>query len=143
MLNDYFCSISDLRDDNKPLPEFDDRRINTITNIVVTDQDIIDVISLLDPDKAVGPDRISNKMLREVKLEIAGPLSALFNKSLTEKKFPKNWKLAFVIPLFKSGDRSLVSNYRPVALLSTVSKVFEKVVYKNIFNFLIENMLLY
>ena len=52
-------------------------------------------------------------------------------------------KLANVIPIFKNGDRSLTSNYRPVALLSTVSKVFEKVVYKSIFNFLIENALMY
>jgi hypothetical protein len=51
--------------------------------------------------------------------------------------------LAHIIPLFKSGDKSSMSNYRPVALLSTISKVFEKVVYKHIFNFLMENALKY
>jgi hypothetical protein len=45
--------------------------------------------------------------------------------------------------IFKSGDKSSVSNYQPVALLSTISKVFEKVVYKHIFNFLMENALIY
>jgi hypothetical protein len=70
-------------------------------------------------------------MLKEVMHEVAHPLCLLFNKSLQERKFPKDWKLAHVIPISKSGDKSLVSNYRPIALLCTVSKIFEKVVYKN------------
>jgi hypothetical protein len=53
--------------------DFDDRGPNTLTDITVVEQDIIDIISLLDLNKAVGPDRFSNKMLREVKYEIAGP----------------------------------------------------------------------
>jgi hypothetical protein len=84
----------------------------------VVEQDTIDIISLLDPNKAVGPDRISNKMLREVKYEFAGPLCLLFNKSLRDKIFPADWKLAHIILIFKSGDKSPVSNYRPVALFS-------------------------
>ena len=63
LLNDYFCSITDLQDDNIPLPEFDDQGPYTLTDITVVEQDIIDIISLHDPNKAVGPDRISNKML--------------------------------------------------------------------------------
>jgi len=123
LLNDYFCSITDLQDDDIPLPDFDDRGPNTLTDITVVEQDIIDIISLLDLNKAVCPDRISNKMLREVKYEIAGSLCLLFNKSLRDKIFPADWKLAHIIPIFKSGDKSSVSNYRPVALLSTISKV--------------------
>ena len=80
LLSDYFCSITDLQDDDIPLPDVDDRGSNTLTNINVVAQDIIDIISLLDPNKAVGPDRISNKVLSEVKYEIAGPLYLLFNK---------------------------------------------------------------
>ena len=67
----------------------------------------------------------------------------LFNKSLHERVFPDQWKIAYVIPLFKSGDKSLPSNYRPVSLLSCVSKLLEKIVFKNIFNHLHENKLLY
>ena len=82
-------------------------------------------------------------MLWEVKYEIAGPLCLLFNKTLREKIFSADWKLVHIIPIFKSGDKSSVSNYRHVALLSTISKVFEKVVYKHILNFLMENALIY
>lgn len=143
LLNSYFCSISDLHDEQVPLPDFDDRGPNILHDITVENHEVIDIISILDSNKAVGPDRISNRMLKEVKHEIAGPLCLLFNKSLLEKKYPKDWKLAHVIPVFKNGDRSLVSNYRPIALLCNMSKIFEKIVYKRIFNFLIENVLLY
>ena len=126
ILNDYFCSISDLQDEQTPLPDFDDRGRSTLIDIDIQYQEIADVISLLNTNKAVGLDRISNRLLKEVMHEVAHPLCLLFNKSLQERKFPKNWKLAHVIPIFKSGDKSLVSNYRPIALLCTVSKISKK-----------------
>ena len=143
MLNYYFCTITDLQDDDVSLQDFDDRGTDTLTDITDVSHDIIDIISLLDPNKAVGPGRISDKMLREAKYEIAGPLYLLFNKSLREKIFPADLKHAHIIQIFKSADKSSVSNYRPVALLSTISKVFEKVVYKHMFNILTENALIY
>ena len=83
ILNKYFCSITDLEDDGIDLPDFDDRGCNTITTIVVSEQDVIDVLNILDPNKAVGPDIISNKMLIAVKNEVAKPclyyLTNLFN----------------------------------------------------------------
>ena len=143
ILNKYSCSITDLEDDGINLPYFDDRGCNTLTTIVVSEQDVIDVLNILDPNKAVGPDIISNKMLIAVKNEVAKPLSLLFNKSFQCKIFPNNWKIAFIIPLFKRGDKSLPSNYRPVSLLSCVSKCIEKIAFKYIFNHLIFNRLLY
>ena len=143
MLNYYFCTITDLQDDDVSLQDFDDRGTDTLTDITDVSHDIIDIISLLDPNKAVGPGRISDKMLREAKYEIAGPLYLLFNKSLREKLFPADLKHAHIIQILKSADKSSVSNYRPVALLSTISKVFEKVVYKHMFNILTENALIY
>jgi sarcosine oxidase/L-pipecolate oxidase len=94
----------------------------------VSEQDILDMISTLDANKAVGPDIISNKMLIAVKVQISKPLCMLFNKSLHQNIFPTDWKLSHVIPLFKAGDKSFPSNYRPVSLLSCVSKLLEKIV---------------
>ena len=56
------------------------------------EQDVIDVLNVLDPNKAVGPDIISNKMLIAVKNEVAKPLCLLFNKSFQCKIFPNNWE---------------------------------------------------
>jgi hypothetical protein len=134
ILNKYFCSITDLEDDGIDLPDFDDRGCNTLTTIVVSEQDVIDVMNILDPSKAVGPDIITNKMLIAVKNEVAKSLSLLFSKSFQCKIFPNNWK---------RGDKSLPSNYRPVSLLSCVSKCIEKIAFKYIFNHLIFNKLLY
>ena len=100
------------------------------------------MISTLDANKAVGPDIISNKMLIAVKVQISKPLCMLFNKSLHQNIFPTDWKLAHVIPLFKAGDKSFPSNYRPISLLSCVSKLLEKIVFKHIFNHLQGNKLL-
>ena len=73
---------------------------------------------------------------------IEEPLTKLFNKSLNECKFPSQWKLAYITPIYKKGPKELCNNYRPVSLLSCVGKVFERCVYKHIFNYLNENALL-
>jgi hypothetical protein len=64
-------------------------------------------------------------------------------KNVFKYNFFKYFIIAHVIPLFKNGDKSLPSNYRPVSLLSCVNKIFEKIVFKNIFNHLHKNKLLY
>jgi hypothetical protein len=61
---------------------------------------------LMNVDKAVGHDIISNRMLLAVKNEIAKPMSLLFNRSIQEMVFPDQWKIAHVIALFKKGDKS-------------------------------------
>ncbi len=61
------------------------------------------------------------------------PLSILFNKSLTENKFPSKWKISYVSPIFKDGDKSDVSNYRPISILCAASKIFERLVFNMLF----------
>ena len=86
---------------------------------------------------------VSHRMLKGVAKSISKPLSILMNRSFNEGIFPKAWKVANVIPIFKKGDKSLPSNYRPVALLSCLGKLQERIVFKNLYNFLIDNNLLY
>ena len=57
--------------------------------------------------------------------------------------FPDEHKIARVIPLFKSGNRNLMSNYRPISILPTLSKIFEKLIHVRIYQFLDENQVLY
>ena len=63
----------------------------------------------------------------------------LFNLSLSSSVFPSQWKLANIIPIFKKGDRADASNYRPISLLSCLGKVFEKCVFKHLYNYLRTN----
>ena len=82
-------------------------------------------------------------MLKKTCNTVCVPLSLLFNLSLSKSEFPTQWKTASVMPLFKKGDKSSISNYRPISLLSAVGKVFERIVLKEVFDNLISNNLLY
>ena len=75
-------------------------------------------------------DGISHKMLKGVSKSVSKPLSMLMNRSFNEGIFPDIWKLANVIPIFKKGDKSQPCNYRPVALLSCIGKLQERIVFK-------------
>jgi len=66
-------------------------------------------------------------------------LCDLFNSCLNTQKMPSCWKIANVCPIFRKGDPSLASNYRPISLLNTTEKVFERILHKHIFNFLRAN----
>ena len=67
---------------------------------------------------------------------IAAPLTYIYNLSLETGIFPENLKIAKVIPVFKKGDDQLISNYRPISLLSIFSKIFEKLIAKRMRNYL-------
>ena len=85
-------------------------------------------------DKASGPNGISNRVLREATHELSIPLCTLFNHSLTLCIVPDIWKDAHVSAVFKKGEASLPRNYRPVSLLNTIDKVFERAVFKHLYN---------
>ena len=87
------------------------------------------VMTNLDSRKASGPDSISVVVLKNYKPKLLYIPAELFNMCLKESCFPDCWKVSLVVPVFKNvGERSTAKNYRPVSLLSVVSKVFEKLV---------------
>ena len=98
-----------------------------------TSLDILEVISGLDSNTAVGPDNISAVMLKETSYVISPFLSNFFNLCFESGCFPKAWKHSNVVPIFKSGDKSAVSNYRPISLQSLVSKIMERIVHKQLY----------
>ena len=75
-------------------------------------------------------------MLKQAGNAIVPSLTRLLNLSLQTSTFPNVWKLANVIPIFKKNDKCLIDNYRPVSLLSCIGKLFERAVFKHVFNFL-------
>ena len=84
--------------------------------------------------KASGPDGIDNRILRECMEQLKTPICNLLNASLSKCEMPEIWKKANVSAVFKKGDASLLANYRPISLLNTLEKVFERILYKHIFN---------
>ena len=101
------------------------------------------LLSLKSSSSSSGIDHIPSFLVKKLADILCQPLSLLVNKSLTEGRFPDKLKIAKVIPIFKSGDPSLLSNYRPVSVLPVFSKVFERVVYKRLLLHLNEFSILY
>ena len=85
------------------------------------------LLSSVDPNKATGPDGISARMLKSTAASIAPAVTAIFNLSLIQGQFPIEWKVVQVIPIPKSEQLSNPTNYRPISLLSILSKFVIKV----------------
>ena len=124
-----FSKNSNLDDSGICLPVFPSRTNLKLHNISITSKMVKKVITNLDSSKASGPDCIPVVVLKNCEPELSYVLAKLFNKCLKESCFPDCWKVSSVVPVFKNvGERSTAKNYRPVSLLSVVSKVFEKLV---------------
>jgi hypothetical protein len=142
ILNDYFISQTKLPNTNVPLPPFDYITEARLDHIEITPVIVRNILLKLDVSKATGPDEISNKILKECASSICFPLSELFKKSLELGIFPSSWKEAMVTAIFKKQNRQLKANYRPISLLSCISKVFERIIYNTTYNYFRSNHLL-
>ena len=100
------------------------------------------MIKILDSNKSHGHDNISVRMLKICGVSVCKPLEIIFRTCLNHGKFPEEWKKANVVPVFKKGDKEGVKNYRPVSLLPICSKIFERIIYNNTYNYLIDNNLI-
>ena len=109
----------------------------------VTPDTIIKVIDSLKPKTSQGFDRISNKLLKFIKSEVSGPLSNIFNQCVHEGSFPILLKKAKIIPVYKQNEKSLFTNYRPISILSSVSKVFERIIYNQLYEYLARSKIFY
>ena len=81
-------------------------------------------------------------MIKLCGISICKPLKIIFQNCLRLGKFPSEWKKANVVPTFKKGDKQCIKNYRPVSLLPVCGKVFERLLYNNMFSFFSENDLI-
>lgn len=102
----------------------------------VDEKTIYNAIIALKNSNSVGVDNISSNILKSVIHFVVQPFTYLINLSLERGVFPEILKTAKVVPLHKKGDLHLVDNYRPVSLLSTLSKIYERILYNRIIHFI-------
>ena len=105
----------------------------------VSEKEILKIIDSLKNKSRYGTDEISNKLLKSIKNEICKPLTLIINQSLTTGIFPNAFKTSKVKPIYKKGDIADLNNYRPISLLPTISKVFERVIHTQIVSYLSTN----
>ena len=150
-LGSFFSTVGEKFAKNTPKPDKDIdhylsfilRNKNSIFLTATNTNEIAKLIKKLPNKKSSGYNNIDNILLKAVKNELLVPLSMIFNESISQGIFPTCMKLAEVVPLYKSKDRSKKSNYRPISLLLTISKLLEKLVYKWVYTFLDKTKQLY
>ena len=108
----------------------------------INEDEILKIIRALNIHKAHGHDDISIRMIKICDKSLLKPLTILFQNSMKSSCYPFIWKRSNIIPLHKKNDKQLVKNYRPISLLPIFGKIFEKIIFDRLYNFLSQEELL-
>ena len=106
-------------------------------------KEIMNIIKTFQSKDSYGHDGLSMKIVKIISEVIAGPFSHVCNRSFESGVFPDKMKLAKIVPIFKSGDNQVYTNYRPVSLLPQFSKVLEKLFNNRLMSYINKNNILY
>ena len=139
LFNAYFESQTQLNDHGKEVPHLDPPT-NLLNTIQLNMEEMTAIWKSLETGKACGPDCINNIILKATAETITRPLANLFNSSLRSSTVPDILKN--VSPIHKKDDKSSIENYRPISLISSVGKTFEKAIFKHVHNFLLDNQII-
>ena len=147
--NKHFCSIGKKLSDeanNLNPPNFNQYLTNRVCSSMflrhTTVSEIFNLINQLNCNKSCGADGVDVFFVKAGAIVIAPILSILFNACFKFGIFPSNLKVAKIIPVFKSGEKNYVTNYRPISILSYFSKILEKAVYDRTTKFLNDHSVL-
>ena len=143
VFNDYFANIGQ----NLASNQTDDTNFNFETYVKkaeseftafqpVTISQVYQLLNGLSSNKATGVDKISSKIIKIASPAIADSLTHIFSQAVTLSSFPDEWKTARAVPLYKNGQRNLAGNYRPISVLPVISKIMEKILYDQLYNYL-------
>lgn len=141
VFNEYFINTIEGIRNNIPNSNHDYKRYlpascsRSIFIEPVNETDIITIVKALKEKSSYGHDCISTKLLKRVLPALAAPLTHIINLSIMSGTVPEQLKLAKVIPVHKGSDPKLCNNYRPISLLPSISKIFEKVMYSKLMSF--------
>jgi len=97
---------------------------------------VIDVASKIKYKRSLDHNNISSNLMKASIQNTAVPLTRIINLPLATGVVPQNMKIAKVIPIFKSGDRTLFTNYRPISIITVYSKILERIISKKLITFL-------
>jgi len=155
--NDYFSSVADTiinniskgNDGTKDDISHSSYLINNINNVYqnierkhASTHEISKIFESLKLKNSCGYDEIPIKILKLTTPFIISPLTFICNKSLSTGIFPERLKYAQIWPIYKKGDKQLITNYRPISLLTSFSKIFEKLIFTRLHRHLYTNGIL-
>ena len=117
-------------------------KANSFTIPLMSRDDVTRFLHTLDTHKGKGHDGLSASFLKAVSSSITDALLDIVNTSILSGIFPSRWKESSVKPLHKGGAKNMVNNYRPISILCVASKLLERHVYKNLYNYITDNDIL-
>ena len=136
LFNTFFAEQCSLPKNNSELPKnllfLTEKRLS---NVQISNENIIKIINNLDPNKAHSRDMISIRMLKLCSPSLCKPFSIVFKSCLNQMKFP-------MVPIHKKNDKQCIKNYRPVSLLPICSKIYQRLLFNELHKFLNGNDLL-
>lgn len=106
---------------------------SNISSIEINKDEVLKLLKTLDLSKSAGPDLIPALFIVNCAESLVKPLCILFIRSIAEGVVPNIWKSAFITPIYKKGDKSNIENYRPISKLCLFAKIFEKIVYAQLY----------
>ena len=142
LFNSFFVSqCSLIKNDSKLPSHFNCKTDDRLSAVNLSIDDIAKILQNLDPNKAHDHDKISIRMLQLCGNSICKPLELIFQQAMESGSFPSEWKKGNVVPIHKKDDKQCL-NYRHISLLPICGKIFEKLIFNEMFKFFIENELI-
>ena len=133
LFNSFFYSVFSANTDPITLDtSFPD---SSFCSINISLEDTYTALTSLDPSKAMGGDGIPPIILKHAAVALLEPIHHLFTLCMSKSYLPEEWCCHHITPIYKSGDRSVISNYRPVSLLFSIFKVLEEIVFDKVCDF--------
>ena len=108
----------------------------------VTEEELKRAFFSLKPNKTPGYDNINVNVVKKIYKELKTTLMRIFNLSLSTEIFPGKLNIAKVSPIFKNGEKDLLTNYQPISVLPCFSKILERMMYDRLFSYLTEDKIL-
>lgn len=148
-LNNHFTSVGENMSRNinyqpSDFAQYMPEKLNkTLLLKPVNANELKEISKCLSNKNSSGFDLISQKLLKTILPSLSELLIDLINSSIREKKYPQCLKKAVITPLHKTGDKNCCQNYRPISLLSSFNKIFEKKLHNDLNNFFEQNKVLY
>lgn len=137
--NEYISMGGKLANKIKKNDNYKEKKVINMNSIFLATTDSLEVketISSLKNGKAAGIDGLKAETLKAISSIISAPFACIINKCIETGCFPSVFKKSIVLPIYKSGDRMKVSNYRPISLITNLTKIFEKIIKKRLCKYL-------
>ena len=142
LFNDYFIPQCTTIDTGSEIPQQTPVTATLINDFVISEEKILKIIRVLNPNKVHGWDDISVKMIELSDVALVPPLKIIFTNCLRRGIFPQIWKHANVVPVHKKNEKNVKANYRPISLLPVFGKILENLIYDSLYSHLVSCELL-